>query len=345
MSKIRLGILGATGKVGGELLRLLENWSPDKLPLACPPKLFGTERSAGKKIKFKNQEIEVLNSIPENLENLDLIISTANGEVSEKLVPEALKRGVKLLIDTDSYYRMQDSVPLVTVGVNEQDIDWHKGIIAGPNCTTAQLILPLGALHKAFGIERVVVSTYQAISGAGKAPTDKMLEDSRVILDKISTGEFAEPARINSSQIAFNLIPMISKLLDNGYSKEEQKVLIESRKMLKCPDLKLTCTAVRVPVATGHSESVNIQLKKSCSLQEVYAVLKAQEYIQLWEDWGKYPMPIDIAKTEPVHVGRVRKDESASNTFDMWVVADNLLIGAALNALRIAESAYFRNKI
>ena len=344
MKKIKLGILGATGNVGAQLLKLLEDWDKTKLPLAEAPRLFGTARSAGRKINFRGEMLTVLESTPENFDGLDLIISTATSEVSEKLVPEALKRNVKLVIDTDSYYRMNSDVPLVTAGVNDGDIDWHKGIIAGPNCTTAQLILPLNALHKAFGLKRVVVSTYQAISGAGKGPTDKLVEDYKKLVGLPETNS-GRAVRLDSSQVAFNVIPMISKLMENGYSKEEMKVCIESRKMLGLPDLKLTCTAVRVPVMVGHSESVNIELEKSFTLKDIHEALKKQSGIKLWENWAEYPMPIDIAETEPVHVGRVRIDESRSNTVDMWVVADNLWIGAALNALRIAESALERNKI
>ncbi len=340
MRKFKIGILGATGNVGAQLLNLLESWDENKINLDGPPRLFGTKKSAGREIDFKNHEIIVQDSLPENFEGLDIILSTATSDVSEKLVPEALKRGVKLVIDTDSFYRMNESVPLITAGVNDHDIDWHKGIIAGPNCTTAQLILPLHALNKAFGLKRVVVSTYQAISGAGKGPMDLMIQDCQEVL---KNPEYIK--RIRDTQVAFNVIPMISSLLEDGYSKEERKVCIESRKMLNYPDLQLTCTAVRVPVMTGHSESVNIELKKSFNLNEVNEVLKNQEYIQLWEDWSKYPMPLDVAYTEPVHVGRVRIDQSQPNTLDMWVVADNLWIGAALNALRIAEKAIERGKV
>lgn len=342
---IKLGILGATGKVGGELLKLLENWSESALPLAEPPVLFGTSRSAGRKITFKDQEIEVKDSIPENFDGLNALVSCANGDVSEKLVPEALKRGVKLVVDTDSYYRMDSTVPLVTVGVNDEDIDWHQGIIAGPNCSTAQLILPLKALHEAFGLKRVVVSTYQSVSGAGKASMDELVKQTQ---DSIASGDITETetqSKLPREQFAFNVIPRISKILENGYSKEEWKVMVETRKMLHAPDLALSCTAVRVPVLVGHSEAVNVQLLKSFELKEVMDVLKTHPGIKLWENQNEYPMPADAAGTEPVHVGRIRVDESAENTLDMWVVADNLLIGAALNALRVIEVANKRGKI
>jgi len=342
---IRLGILGASGKVGSELIRLLENWSQDELPLACPPKLFGSSKSKGKQLQFRGQQVTVLDSLIENLNDLDLIISCANGEVSEKVVPEALKRGCKLVIDTDSYYRMDANVPLVVVGVNDEDIDWHKGIIAGPNCSTAQLVLPLKVLHEGWGLRRVVVSTYQSVSGAGKAAMDQLVEEVKETSKNYDITS-SVPLKLKSrEQFAFNVIPKISKFLDNGYTKEEWKVIVETRKMLHVPDLAITCTAVRVPVLVGHSESVNLQLLSAFKLDEVLKVLRSHDGIQLWDEAESFPVPFDAAGTNPVHVGRVRIDESAPNALNMWVVADNLLIGAALNALRIAATAYKRGKI
>jgi aspartate-semialdehyde dehydrogenase len=342
MNKVRLGIFGATGKVGGELLRLLEQ--DTNFPIEGLPKLFGSARSAGKLISFKGEQIAVLNSIPENIVELDLIISCANGEVSETLVPEALKRGVKLVVDSDSFYRMSPTVPLVTVGVNDEDIDWHQGIIAGPNCSTAQLVVPLKALHSIFGLKRVVVNTYQSVSGAGKAAIDSLFEQCREITTKF-TPETLDLKQLKENDFAFNVIPQISKMQDSGYTKEEIKVITETRKMLHVPDLAITCTAVRVPVFVGHSESVNVQLYNNFNLPDVYEVLKSCPYIQLWENFDFFPTPVTAALTEPVHVSRVREDKSADNALDMWVVADNLLIGAALNALRIASEAIKRGKV
>ena len=338
---IKLGILGATGKVGIELIKLLEKCTD--LPLEMPPKLFGTSRSVGKKIKFKDKELIVEESIEQNFEGLNLLISCANGEVSEKLIPLALKKGVKLVIDTDSYYRMDSNIPLITSGVNDEDINWHTGIIAGPNCSTAQLIIPLKVLHEAFGIKRVVVSTYQSVSGAGKAAMDSLFEEVKEITSKQNANESLKP--LKKDQFAFNVIPKISKFMENGYTKEEWKVIAETRKMLHEPELAITCTAVRVPVLVGHSESINVELLSPASLEQVIGVLKAHKNLEVWTDKETYPTPIEVAGTEPVHIGRIRKDESLNNAFDMWVVADNLLIGAALNALRIAISAYKKNKI
>jgi aspartate-semialdehyde dehydrogenase len=341
---IKLGIFGATGKVGAELLNLLEKLPESELKLAGAPVLFGSARSLGRKIKFKGQDLDVLDCTNESFEGLDVIVSCANGEVSEKIVPKALKDGVKLIVDTDSHYRMDPNVPLVTVGVNDEDIDWHRGIIAGPNCSTAQLIIPLKALHEAFGLKRAVVSTYQSVSGAGKAAMDTLIEETKeVVLQKdVSLQGFKPSIR---KQFAFNVIPQISKVLDNGNTKEEEKVIIETRKMLHTPDLKISCTAVRVPVLVGHSESVNVELLNPFTLDQAKDVLRSYSQIQLWEDWNDYPMPVDAAGTEPVHVGRVRLDESAPNALNFWVVADNLLIGAALNALRVVVEATRRGKV
>ncbi|MDX1918335.1 MAG: aspartate-semialdehyde dehydrogenase [Candidatus Caenarcaniphilales bacterium] len=342
---LRLGILGGTGKVGTELLRLLESEFAAKLGLLSPPVIFGTARSAGKKIRYAGQELTVMDSSPENLKDLDLIISTANGEVSEKLIPTALRQGCKLVIDTDSFYRMDPKVPLITVGVNDVDIDWHQGIIAGPNCSVAQLIIPLKLLDLAFGLKRVVVSTYQSVSGAGKAAMDLLIDEARKISSIEGLAHKPERAVIDEEQFAFNVIPRISKILPNGYTKEEWKIIDESRKMLNKPDLKITCTAVRVPVLVGHSEAVNLELEKAFTLEEIHSVLKASPELKVWKNFEEYPMPHQVAGTSPVHIGRIRRDESLESGLDLWVVADNLLIGASLNALRIAEVAIKRGKI
>lgn len=347
---LRLGILGATGKVGQELIKQIENWSEQELPLSEPPKLFGTAKSAGKKILFKSKrvaqsEITVQESIPENLTDLDAIISCANGEVSEKLVPEALKRGTKLVVDTDSFYRMDPEVPLVTVGANDEDIDWHRGIIAGPNCSTAQLIIPLKLLNDSLGLKRIVVNTYQSVSGAGKSAMDELILQSKEIINNYEKTSGSSSFRVAENQFAFNVIPKISKFMDDGYTKEEWKVIAESRKMLHSPDLKITCTAVRVPVLIGHSESLNIELLNDFSLDQISSILKSSSEIQVWDHPEVYPMPIDACGTNPIHVGRIRIDESAINALNLWIVADNLLIGAALNAIRILATAIKRGKI
>lgn len=335
---LNIGILGATGNVGKECIALLESWDTNKLPIK-ELRLFGTERSAGKIIKFRGQDITVQNTTIDNCKGLDLVLSMANGDVSANLVPLLLKENIKLVIDTDSYYRMDKNIPLVIAGVNDNTIQDHTGIIAGSNCTTAQLIPPLKVLDSKYGLKRIVVNTYQAISGAGKAQIDQLFGE----LKEIQSPD--QVRRLNPDQLAFNLIPMISKLQDNGYSKEEMKVILESRKILNKPDLPITCTAVRVPVFNCHSESVNVELNNEFDLQELKDSLDSHEFIKVWHDNSEYPMPLDLSQTQPVHVGRIRRDPSKPNSIDMWIVADNLWIGAALNAIRIAESAYSSNNI
>lgn len=332
---LKLGILGATGNVGRELISILEQWPSDKLPID-ELRLFGSSRSAGSQITFRGTPIDILDTDQADFDGLDTIISAANGEVSEKTVPVALEKGVKLVIDTDSYYRMDPEVPILVAGVNDHEIHNHKGIIAGSNCTTAQLILPIGLLHQQFQIKRLIVNTYQAISGAGKQEIDRLFTESSQCLDS------SPPPlqRVSDDQIAFNLVPMISKLQDNGYSKEEMKVIWESRKILNEPELPITCTAVRVPVLNCHSMSVNVEFAVPTSIESIHEALVKHPFVQVWSDPSAYPMPIDQSQTEPVHVSRVRVDESQVNTFNMWIVADNLWIGAALNALRVAELYY-----
>ncbi len=318
---INLGIFGATGIVGQKLIEIIQSSNLKLNSL----RLFGTERSAGKKTTFRNAEITVEDTATASFVGLDLIVSCANGSVSEIFIPKALKEGVNLVIDTDSHYRMDETVPLVMSGVNDEDIKSHKGIVASPNCSTSQLVLALQPIEKAFGIKRAIVNTYQSVSGAGKAAMDELSEQSTKTLQ-------GQPNHRQS--FAFNVIPQISKFLEDGYTKEEQKVMLESRKILHRPDLAISCTAVRVPVFVGHSEAVNIELKGPASLSQIRDCLQASSHLKLWQD-PEYPMPLDVAGSDLVHVGRLRKDLSKENSFELWIVADNLLIGAATNAYRL----------
>ena len=337
MSKISLGILGASGEVGRKLLTLLEK--SKTLPLERL-RIFATKNSANKSVQFQGRELFFEETAAENLNNLDLVISAANGEVSQKFIPELIAQGTKLVIDTDSYYRMDPDVPLVMSGVNDKEIEKaflsKKKIVASPNCSTSQLVIPLHVLEEYFGLERVIVTTYQSVSGAGKLAVDQLLTQSKEALQ----GE--DLAKKYPEPFAFNLIPRISKIEKGnfGYAKEELKVIQETRKILSLPELKITCTAVRVPVLVGHSEILNLTLKKDFTLEQVISAFKQNQYLQIWEDPQSYPMPIKIAGSEPIHIGRIRPDKSAPKSLSFLVVADNLLIGAALNALRIAERAF-----
>ena len=327
-SKINLAILGATGNVGRKFLEILEerNFPINNL------RLLSSEKSAGAKINFQGQDYTVELATKDSFKNINIVLASAGGIASKELTPFAVKAGA-IVIDNSSAYRMEKDVPLVVAGVNDHDLKNHKGIIANPNCTTAQLMPPLKALHNLAGLKRVVVSTYQSVSGAGKAAMDELTEQTK---------EHFKSGRYNSKspnrKFAFNVVPHIDMFLEDGYTKEETKVINESRKILGLPDLKITCTAIRVPVYVGHSESVNVEFEKPVTKEKIIAALKNSS-VEVFDDPqnSKYPMPIDIAGKDPVYVGRIREDKSNPNTYHLWIVADNLRIGAALNAVRIAE--------
>ena len=333
-SKINLAILGATGNVGRKFLEVLEKRDFQFKNL----KLLSSGKSAGSKIKFKRKEYIVELATKDSFKDIDLVLASAGGTVSKELVPHAVKAGA-VVIDNSSAYRMEKDVPLVVAGVNDDALKSHKGIIANPNCTTAQLVVPLKALHDLAILKRVIVSTYQSVSGAGKAAMDELTEQSKQSLCKDLPWQVSYNAKATNRKFAFNVIPHIDVFAEDGYTKEELKVINESRKILSIPDLKITCTAVRVPVYIGHSESINVELEKNVSRDDIVGALHAMPNIEVLDDPdnAKYPMAIDIAGKDPVYVGRIREDKSNPNTFNLWVVADNLLIGAALNAVRIAE--------
>ena len=325
--KINLAVLGATGNVGHHFLRVLEQRG---FPVNNV-RLLASSKSVDKKIKFNKKEYTVELATKDSFKDIDLVLASCGATASKELLPHAVKSGA-VVIDNSSAYRMEKDVPLVVAGINNHDLKNHKGIIANPNCTTAQLVVPLKALHDIAGLKRVVVSTYQSVSGAGKAAMDELTEQSK---------EYFEKNKYNSKspnrKFAFNVIPHIDVFLEDGYTKEEVKVVNESRKILGLPNLRITCTAARVPVYIGHSESINVELEKSVTRGQIVGALHATPDIIVMDDLSQYPMPIDIAGTDPVYVGRIREDKSNPNTFNLWVVADNLRIGAALNAVRIAE--------
>ncbi len=326
-----VAVLGATGNVGRLLLEILEERN---FP-ASSIKALASERSVGSIIKTKNKEYKVELACPEAFDGVDIVFASAGGSVSAKLAPEAVKRGA-LVIDNTSHYRMDPEVPLVVPEVNADDIKKHKGIIANPNCSTAPLVLVLKPLDEKFKVKRVVVSTYQSISGAGKAAMEELAETS---VKSVKGEDFTNEA-VNQ-KIAFNLIPQIDVFTENDYTKEEMKLINESKKMMGRDDLAVTCTAVRVPVMVSHSESVNIEFESPVSADEIRAVLTGAPAVEIMDDPSKnlYPMPLDVTGKDPVYVGRIRADESQPNTINMWIVSDNLRIGAALNAVRIGEKA------
>ncbi|MBU0672721.1 MAG: aspartate-semialdehyde dehydrogenase [Candidatus Margulisbacteria bacterium] len=329
--KYNVCVLGATGMVGKEMIKVLEeqDFPVDRfLPLA-------SERTAGSKVTFKGKEYTVEEAKPESFEGIQIGLFSAGAKVSKVMAPEAAKHGC-VVIDNTSQFRMDPEVPLIVPEVNPQAIKRHKGIIANPNCSTAQMVLPLKPIYDAVGIERIVVSTYQATSGWGKEAIAEMYEQTEKLL--------ADPkAKITAKyifkQIAFNCVPQIDSFTDNGYTKEEMKMYNETRKIFEDDKIQVSATCVRVPVAIGHSEAVNIKTRNKISVAEVRKLIAAFPTCKVVDDpaKGEYPTPIDCAGKNETFVGRIREDISQENGLDMWIVSDNLRRGAALNAVLIAE--------
>jgi aspartate-semialdehyde dehydrogenase len=332
MSEYTVAVLGATGLVGSHLIEILES---RKFPVK-KLKPLASKRSVGETIQFNGQAIPVEEATPEAFEGVDIVLASAGASVSERLVPEAVKRGA-VVVDNTSHYRMFPDVPLVVAGVNDQDLERHNGIIANPNCSTAQMMPVFKALHEAAGLKRAIISTYQSVSGAGKEAIDELKDVTQESLQ-------GKPGRheVFQRNIAFNLIPHIDKFLtegdETGYTKEEAKLINETKKILNLPNLKITATAVRVPVVVGHSESATLEFERPLSPEQAIAILKKVPDVVVCETQESYPTPVEIAGKDPVYVGRIRRDTSNPETgLNLWVVADNLRIGAALNAVRLAE--------
>jgi len=329
--KYNVGVLGATGMVGREMIKVLEerNFPVDRfLPLA-------SERTAGQKVTFQGKEHTVEIAKPESFEGINIGLFSAGAKVSAALAPEAAKRGC-VVIDNTSHFRMDPEVPLVVPEVNGHAIKRHKGIIANPNCSTAQMVLALKPIYDAVGIERIVVSTYQSVSGWGKEAVEELLTQTKALLADPSAK--VEVKHI-FKRIAFNVVPQIDQFVENGYTKEEMKMVNETRKIFEDDSIRVTATTVRVPVIIGHSESVNVQTKKKISAAEVRKLLSNFADIKVVDDpaKGEYPTPIDCVGKNETLVGRIREDISQPNGIEMWIVSDNLRRGAALNAVLIAE--------
>lgn len=328
MKKINVAIVGATGAVGQELLKiLLERDFP-----VADLKLLATERSAGKKIEFKGKEYTVELTTAEAFDGVDIALF-AGGSASKDFAREAAKRGA-VVVDNSSAFRMDPDVPLVVPEVNPEDVKLHKGIIANPNCSTIIMAVPLKPLHEAAGIKRVVVSTYQAVSGAGKEAIDELSEQVKLISD----GKDVKP-QVFPHQIAYNLIPHIDVFSDMDYTKEEWKMVNETKKIMHDDSIQITATTVRVPVFRSHSESINIETEKKLTADEVRAILAESPGVILQDNTDKkeYPMPLFTSDKDEIFVGRIREDNSIENGINLWVVGDQLRKGAATNAVQIAE--------
>ena len=330
MKKPNIAILGATGVVGREITKITEGLNIDFNSI----KFLSSAKSAGSKITFKNKEYTVEEATPESFNGIDIVMASAGGSTSQKFAPEIVKRG-GLIIDNSSAFRMDKDVPLVIAGVNDEDLRLHKGIIANPNCSTSQLMLVLEPLNKKFGIKRLIVSTYQAVSGAGLAAINELKEDTIANLEgkPFENKCFKKP-------ISFNVIPQIDVFCENGYTKEEMKVVNETKKILHlAEDTPISCTAARVPVFNGHSEAVDIEFKEKVSPEEIREILKNAYGVKVIDniDNFEYPTTRDASGFDPVFVGRIRKNLAFNNGISLWCVADNLRIGAALNTVRICK--------
>jgi len=324
-----VAVVGATGAVGNEMIAILEE---RKFPVE-KLRLFASERSEGKTLQFEGSEIPVESLNEESFKGIDIALSSAGAERSKIWAPVSAKSGC-VAIDNSSQWRMDPEVPLIVPEVNAHDIMRHKGIIANPNCSTIQMVVALKPIHDAAKIKRVVVTTFQSVSGTGKKAMDELLEQTKDILN------FREIQKnVYPHQIAFNVLPHIDKFLENGYTKEEMKMVNETKKIMGDDSIKITATTVRVPVYRGHSESLNIETEKKLSANEVRSLLAKAPGIVVFDAPEKniYPLPIDVTGKDPVYVGRIREDESIQSGINMWVVSDNLRKGAALNAVQIAE--------
>ena len=324
-----VAVVGATGAVGNEMIAVLEerNFPIEKL------RLFASERSEGKTLQFEGSEIPVEALNENSFKGIDIALFSAGAERSKVWAPIAARSGC-VVVDNSSQWRMDPEVPLVVPEVNAHDLKWHKGIIANPNCSTIQMVVALKPIHDAVRIKRVVVTTFQAVSGTGKKAMDELLQQTTDLLN------FKEiKCNVYPHQIAFNVLPHIDKFLENGYTKEEMKMVNETKKIMGDNTIMVTATTVRVPVFRGHSESVNIETERKITQNEVRSVLSKAQGIVVFDAPEKnvYPLPIDVAGKDPVYVGRIREDESIENGINMWVVSDNLRKGAALNAVQIAE--------
>ncbi|MCQ2739045.1 MAG: aspartate-semialdehyde dehydrogenase [bacterium] len=330
MRKPNIAILGATGVVGREITKIVDELNVEFETI----QFLSSAKSAGTKLDFKGKEYIVKETIPDVFEGIDIVLASAGGSVSQKYAPEIVKRG-GMIIDNSSAFRMEKDVPLVIAGVNDEDLKWHNGIVANPNCSTSQLMLVLEPLKK-YGIKRLIVSTYQSVSGAGLAAIKELKADTEANLkgEKFENICFKKP-------ISFNIIPQIDVFCKNGYTKEEMKVVNETHKILHLPEsVKISCTAARVPVFRGHSEAVDIEFENNVLPNEVREVLRNSYGIEIIDnpDNFEYPTTRDAEYVNPVFVGRIRKNLAFENGISLWCVADNIRIGAALNTVRICQS-------
>ncbi len=332
MKKVKVAVLGATGAVGEELLGLLvERNFP-----ATEIRALASAKSAGKKLQIKGREFIIEEAKPESFAGIDIAFFCAGGSVSKAMAQEAVKRGA-VVIDNTSAFRMDPEVPLVVPEVNPEDIKLHKGIIANPNCSTIIMLVALAPLERHFGLQRILVSTYQAVSGAGVKGMEEL--DNEVINPNYIPQVLPVASLPKHYPIAYNLIPQIDVFDAEGYTKEEWKMVKETQKMLHRPELGVTATTIRVPVKRCHSESIYVELNKDFTLDEIKEAFSNAPGLVVLDDPENqvYPMPLDLEKKDDVYVGRIRRDLANKRGLNLWVVGDQIRKGAALNAVQIGE--------
>jgi aspartate-semialdehyde dehydrogenase len=335
----RVGVVGATGAVGSTILRVL---AEREFPLS-ELRPLASARSAGSKVEFAGDKLEVRELTDESIQGLDLILSSAGGRVSSEWAPKWIEAGA-VVVDNTSFWRMHEDVPLVVAGVNDDAVEQHNGLVANPNCTTMQLMVALKPILDGAGIERLIVSTYQSVSGTGRNAIQELREQSEAVLK----GKPVEP-RVYPHQVAFNVLPQVETFKGgDDYTTEERKVMAETRKILGLTEaVGISATCVRVPVVTGHSESVNVQTQRDLSPEDCRELLSEADGLVVLDDPGAgiYPLPIAAAGRDEVLVGRIRRDPSHERCLNLWVVGDNLRKGAATNAIQVAELLHQRDLV
>jgi aspartate-semialdehyde dehydrogenase len=334
---VHVAVVGATGAVGQKMIETLEDRD---FPISTLS-LLASKRSAGKKVLYKGEEVEIKEATPEAFEGVDIALFSAGGSISKELAPEAVKRGA-VVVDNTSAFRMDENVPLVVPEVNEEDLKNHNGIIANPNCSTIQMVAALEPIRRAYGLKRVIVSTYQAVSGSGTVAVDELKKQSKDFLEGNEMKAEILPVKGDKQHypIAFNALPQIDLFQENGYTFEEMKMINETKKIMHLPELQVAATCVRLPFFTSHAESVFVEVEKDdVTVEAVKEVLASAPGVVLEDDPATqtYPTPLSAEGKRDVFVGRIRKDLDQPNGIHLWVVSDNLLKGAAWNSVQIAE--------
>jgi len=336
VKEYNVAVVGATGMVGQAMANLLyeRNFPYKNL------KLLASSRSANSSVNVGGREYRVEETSTAAFAGIDFAFFSVEGDLSKQLAPEAVKQGA-VVIDNSSAFRLDEGVPLVVPEVNPKAVSDHKGIISNPNCSTIQMVVAINPLHRVAGIKRLVVSTYQAVSGAGREAMEELSSQSRNVLEQkeIKAEYIPHKGAAKQHQIAFNVVPQLDVMMENGYCKEEMKMINETKKIMGMPDFPVNATTVRVPVMNGHSEAVNLELEDELSPDKARNLLKEAPGVVLMDDTGSltYPMPVDISGKDEVYVGRIRKDDTVKYGLNLWVVADNLRKGAATNSVQIAE--------